>query len=45
MKTPNSGFSGSGEHFELLVKKMLLRNRLVFVFVCVLVIFLKASIG
>ena len=34
MKTPNSGFSGSGEHFELLVKKVL-----VFVFVCVLVIF------
>ena len=39
METPNLGFSGSGEHFELLVKKMLLRNRLVFVFVCVFVIF------
>ena len=42
-KTPNSGFSGSGEHFELLVKKMLLRNRLVFVFVCVLVSFYRVT--
>ena len=37
-KTPNLGFSGSVEHFELLVKKMRLRNPLVFAFVCVLVI-------
>ena len=43
-RTPNSGFSGSGEHFELLVKKMLLRNRLIFIFVC-FGHFLKASTG
>ena len=40
----HSRHSGSEEHFELLVKKMLLRNRLVFVFVC-FCNFLKASTG